>query len=92
MDALQSIQFYYMMRWLHKLRLLVGAREHEKHWRISEIYHEIYSHASNLKISEEKAKMWRKLAEQLEITFPFDGSERGGFENEDVIAELENVD
>ncbi|KAI6176053.1 hypothetical protein M3Y97_00757100 [Aphelenchoides bicaudatus] len=92
-DALQNVQYFNMMRWLHKLRLLIGANERERQWRISELYHEIHQNAANMQIDEENANEWKKLAEQLAIVFPYSQeTEFADYENKHFNENLETVD
>jgi hypothetical protein len=79
-----------MMRWLNKLQLIT-SNERERLWRISELCHEIQTQASNLKIDDSKAELWKKLAGQLTISFPFNKDMESVYLNE-CYNNLENVD
>jgi hypothetical protein len=68
------------------------SSEREKLWRSSELYHEIQVQASNLQLREEKAEKWKRLAGQLDISFPFNKDLEVAYENNCLNDELENVD
>lgn len=67
------------------------ANERERLWRTSELYNEIKNQASNLQIDESKAELWKKLASQLAIIFPFNKNLDFVYRNRD-FDELESVD
>lgn len=69
----------------------MAENERERLWRISELSHEIRIQASNLQIDDTEAEMWKKLAAQMAISFPFNKDMEYVYSNEcyDI---LESVD